>query len=350
MEVERSKNNSQLSPNEPLNNADQIKNALLTPAFIELLASKLKENLLPWRKTQNDKESNPQTDIPLICWGCKKHGHKKIHCPETSCFYCGKRGHCKRICLTYRLARWYDQEKDAAHKHKPLQVRYKLPLPELNNSHNSNSSASNAINLITPPNNSKPRDPTNNSAFQDGGLMRPATAAFTTTLNKQETETPKRKYAPNLKATKSKTAKFRPVSTYAQRKTCYKCPECPCKFMDKQNLLEHLKQTHQINEPKTNGYRIYIHDQSKWCSHCTKTGKHIKSYNLAKIECGKTLCFNCLYTHTTIMEDENEGYSLLCPICEVPHHLKSYEGILMEILAGYLDDDILVSFDPGTCT
>jgi len=56
--------------------------------------------------------SVPTPTLPLNCWLCGQIGHKKVNCPQMRCFYCGKTGHSKKICLNYRLAKMYDEERN----------------------------------------------------------------------------------------------------------------------------------------------------------------------------------------------------------------------------------------------
>jgi len=61
---------------------------------------------------QNDARNLPIPHLEMKCWLCDQFGHKKMNCPQAICFFCGRPGHLKRVCLNFRLAKMYDQEKD----------------------------------------------------------------------------------------------------------------------------------------------------------------------------------------------------------------------------------------------
>jgi len=48
----------------------------------------------------------------MRCWTGNQTGYRKINCPQTTCFFCGRSGHLKRTCLLYRLVKMYDEEKN----------------------------------------------------------------------------------------------------------------------------------------------------------------------------------------------------------------------------------------------
>jgi hypothetical protein len=61
---------------------------------------------------EKDPQKSPTPSSSMICWTCNQAGHRKINCPQTECFFCGRPGHLKRTCLLYRLAKMYDEEKN----------------------------------------------------------------------------------------------------------------------------------------------------------------------------------------------------------------------------------------------
>jgi len=105
-----------------------LKRSLVKPIVTHIVSQ---TRTLPSRLIfQQQDAKNPSIPYsPLKCWTCNQTGHKKLNCPQAICFFCGRPGHLKRICLDYRLAKIYDQEKRKSshsllHRDKAVKKRY----------------------------------------------------------------------------------------------------------------------------------------------------------------------------------------------------------------------------------
>jgi len=138
------------------------------------------------------------------------------------------------------------------------------------------------------------------------------------------------------------STKSKIIPLYAQRKTCYKCSKCECTFMEKKNLGEHLKRTHNTDKPE--GNQLHIHATDKWCDIC---GGH--GYSLIKIKCLGILCVTCISRYLTVSEN-GEQYHIKCPLDDSDHKIQSHEGVFIEVLVGQLTDDTLIDYEVNTMT
>jgi len=319
---------------------------LLNSSLLECLAAKLRDHLFPLKKAQ-EPNSTSIPGVPLTCWGCKKHGHKKIHCPDLSCYYCGKRGHCKRICLTYRLSVWYDREqknrKNAYDNAKPLFVRNKKSPPvstESSNPKRSSMSIQQPSVFSTEPFMSPTIQLHNPTEVEIKNSQQNSNTVIKSTKNSKIIPSNQPLYVQNRADKNSTKSKIIPL--YAQRKTCYKCSRCECTFMEKKNLAEHLKRIHNTDKPE--GHQLHIHATNKVCEIC---GGH--GYSLIKIKCLEDLCVTCISKNLTVTEN-GEQYHIKCPFDDSDHNLQSHEGVFIEVLVGKLTDDTLIDYGVNVMT
>jgi hypothetical protein len=342
MKAERSQSILPLPIRDAQPSTDDISELLLDPTFIETLASKLRDMLLPLPSTQKP-ISSPPPGVPFTCWNCKKYGHKKIHCPDLSCYYCGKRGHCKRICLSYRLSVWYNREQNILERThinaKPLSFQNKQPSRVIEDSNRKYPTKfvqsiqtdiphSSCIQPLIP-NNNGISDAQQISVHSDKKTKRGKRTTSRSNLNKH-TRVDQASSLPLI------------VPRYIGRKTCYKCPKCECAFMERHNLVKHLQQSHNTDNKKC--HQIYIHSTSNVCGRCQKA--HIfnrnGNYETACLR-GGNLCVECIAKFLEFKECD-ECYYIDCPLCGSTHNIPVPEGVLIEVLVGQLTDDILVEY------
>jgi uncharacterized C2H2 Zn-finger protein len=301
----------------------------------------------------NQINSNPSTSIlPFNCWICGQKGHRKVNCPQVNCFYCGKMGHLKKVCLDYRLAKMYNEEKgldssfssDDSHNTSLIDVttsKYTSTTPQdpfatstTNPMKNQDlpehsNIASNSIGC---------KDLLCSSRTHMIGNPQPLTQTTqSTTTSIEGSKITSSQNAPNSEKylTTALMTKINP-NLFRQYKTCHRCPLCDDLFVTRQDALQHIGLEHPDHtspKPKLNRINIY---SSRKCEKC----KSSMSCNLINLQCSGNLCLNCLPNTVKACEIEhsNETYDftfqLFCPLCQKPHQLDPEVATILYELKG----------------
>jgi len=284
-------------------------------------------------------ENQNQRPFPLIAGLVVGWAIGRSTAPNTRCLYCGKLGHSKKICLNFRLARMYSEERELtslyedSHTSSVFEAEdpYQIDTPTLN--HNSSAPAMpmdiegslehsrTLINFIGDHNLSD--------------LSRTADSSQPLAQLSQSpcTEIPKHSVAPDLIIPDLKGDDMIPlrktnINPFGKRKTLDQCPLCMRNFHSRKEAIRHAIIDHTSPDLKLK--RINIRSNNK-CNKC----KTNWSCCLLNLQCFGNLCLGCLpdFAEGCVAKLPSQNFDCIiqfsCPLCHKFHLLDPELGMLI---------------------
>jgi len=341
---------------------------------------------------QKDARNLSIPHLAMKCWLCDQIGHKKINCPQATCFFCGRLGHLKRVCLNFRLAKMYDQEKHrpsrpstnthttAEKEHSAARIAHSHRFPLDDSSDVSVEDTPHqppeAMNLLEPLikffENLKEDSSANQVPVRLDHLKEEDSSANQVPVRldrlKEEDSLANQKLVrldhlkenfsvnqmpiprdPTLdqadirRERKEETEEMRwldvipmtkiDVDPFDKRKTFLRCPSCHSLYFQRKAALTHAQCEHLDYSPKFNRFNIYSNYKCDIC-------KTNLSCNLIKFSCLGNFCLKCLPNSVEAYEIERSDHifeyilQLSCPLCHQSHELDPQVGMLMYVASG----------------
>jgi len=177
------------------------------------------------------------------CWFCGKVGHKKLNCPQLTCFFCNKPGHCKKVCLNYRLAKMFDDEKNLSNTFSSPNTTQCLG-SKFNLTVNSDviGNGTTSTTGVTPPRDSDllhVPEIDKKEKYVNLNNSRCANPPIKTDDAPIKTQRPENLNQPKNQVDTLIEQNF--IHHIEPRKTCIKCPKCSSLFLTRKNALSHFE-------------------------------------------------------------------------------------------------------------